>query len=129
MPAESLPDSIIEDIETKARAATSGPWTAHTPAWRTGFVHGAHSYEVASGLHHYDARYIASLSPDVVLSLLSEIRRLRGVLRIVDRVRENYDESIFGAPVRDGPVDRYSAAGARIACDEIASQIREGGGS
>jgi hypothetical protein len=44
---------------------------------------------------------------------------------IVAHVRANYSEAIFGAPTRDGPVDRYSAAGARVACDAIARLLHE----
>jgi hypothetical protein len=74
-----LSDDLLRDIEEKAKAATPGPWTAHTPAWRTGFVHGAHSYEVASGLHHYDAHYLAAAQPSVVLALLERLKKAEAV--------------------------------------------------
>jgi hypothetical protein len=77
-----LPDSLIEDIEQKARAATPGPWGVRRRAMLGGL-------DVTLNLHNGsrdialldgnpadadDARYLASLSPDVVLSLLSEVR-------------------------------------------------------
>jgi hypothetical protein len=50
--SEPLPDSLIEDIEKKARAYLGGPPMESEKR----------------------QRYVASLSPDVVLSLLSEAR-------------------------------------------------------
>lgn len=46
---------------------------------------------------------------------------------IVAAVRARYAEDIFLPPTPDGPVDRYSAAGARTACDAIARELHEEG--
>jgi len=44
---------------------------------------------------------------------------------IVAHVRASYSEDIFGPPTPGCAVDRYSAAGARLACDAIARELHE----
>jgi len=58
---------------------------------------------------------------------LQEVKRLATVEAAVHEVREFYPEDVFPPP-RDEPMptgpDRYAAAGARLACDEILRRLR-----
>lgn len=72
----------LDKIESLARAATPGPWEPHEAhdIWMVR-RRGGPCYVAQTGsdgdLSPCDARYIAALSPDVVLGLLEEVRRLR----------------------------------------------------
>jgi hypothetical protein len=83
----------LDDLEAKARRATGGRWQINSPHedWCWGIVtndFGDHTSTVAFArpmsahsavidVSDHDAAYIAAASPDVVLELVAEVRRLR----------------------------------------------------
>jgi hypothetical protein len=131
----------LDQIERLAREAdgTSNPgdWWCASGLARVPRDHPASQSQSAPRLadeaHRPDREFIEALSPSVVLSLVERLRKaetqnatlIREAFAVVQRVRENYGEDIFGKASLGGPVDRYSAAGARVACDEITARLRE----
>jgi len=68
----------LEELERLANAATKGPWiSTGSYVWTTkgnGVIDMPLTHGYDSELYKKDADYIASFSPDVILSLLRELR-------------------------------------------------------
>lgn len=93
-----MPDPIdIDALEALANTATPGPWTPHETVqadnfvtagggWLTGTIVCGPTYEKRN------VQYIAAAHPDVVLALVSEIRKAREAIAACTTVLE-YAES------------------------------------
>lgn len=78
----------LDDLETKARAATKGPWSVHDASWTdvdqvlgieapSASVIGCRATDGPGAdllIAKPDAAYIASMSPDVALKLIAVAR-------------------------------------------------------
>jgi hypothetical protein len=80
-----LSDDLLRDIEEKAKAATPGPWEKGEAGARC-YVYPTtgpmNSWAVlAAHRSEEDAAYLASVSPDAVLSLLERLKKAEAVKR------------------------------------------------
>lgn len=79
----------LDALEQRAKAATSGPWTAHDPPEEIGHDWAAITSPTGAVVESFwydgphlcvstdDRDFIAAASPDVVLGLIAELRALR----------------------------------------------------
>lgn len=115
----SLP---LDEIERLARAATPGPWMPDGEDFWTvqgganmGLVAQVGNPAYPSTKDEANARYIAALSPDVVLELVAEVRRLRDVVELADvllaKARSERDER---EGWRQQAVERAQLLGRRV---------------
>lgn len=87
----TITDEKLADLERRAKAATQpGPWTVRTDRGRHHADDGGSTVLDADGMWVAevgraapDAAHIAACSPDVVLALVAEVRRLREVERSI----------------------------------------------
>lgn len=78
----------LDELETRAKAATPGPWLIERRDMGSGeiihVVYGTHdvtwSGDEACPNARGDARYIAAASPDVVLALIARVRELEDTI-------------------------------------------------
>lgn len=98
-----MTDADLTRLEALAAAATNGPW--HVWVKDPDIVchgHGSEqdpdgrdTYTIAdtSGCLDDNAAYIAALSPDVVLALVAEVRRLRAPQYLAARLRHQREQA------------------------------------
>ena len=98
-----MDDKELNEIEARANAAPDGPWEAEfynpsAPPYFYGYVIGDSNQttilKTQSGSHEETARFVAHARTDVP-KLLTEVRRLRGLLKDVEKMacKCDYPES------------------------------------
>ena len=128
--SDLTPESL-DQLETRARAATPGPWKCWLgfpladalgrkhdmhginqigPGDRVGGLLGGWSEDADLYATKGDAEYVATADPSTILALIAEVRRLRATLQHVRETAEHYD----GIACADtaGAILRELAAGA-----------------
>lgn len=118
-----------EKLAALAREATPGPWKSATRhesghravSWATVYTLDDGGINVADDLTARDARYIAAASPDVVLSLLSEIDRLSADPHREQRIVER--EVAAHMRDADAETEALSARVAELTRDLAAARI------
>ena len=84
--AEGLTPTKLDELERLAKAATPGPWHQWEKEWIVGPIPSSDPEEDANEGVAYtvgdrqseDAAHIAAANPQTILTLIAEIRRLRG---------------------------------------------------
>ena len=116
-----MTESELKELESKARAATPGPWVANA-----GCVLSEYGYIVAKAesipgvgslweRRRSQAEYIAAANPEVVLALIAEIRVLRAEVARVWKMHNDF---------LSGPYFRKSAELHALRQEADASDVR-----
>ena len=89
----------LDELERLAKAATPGPWeireTHHAGTCVCSAPPGVKWHDVLSYGSDEDAAYVAAISPDVVLGLLAEHKKLVAFLRELSTRADGYIVSTY----------------------------------